>query len=78
MTVEDLIIVGGGAAGVFAAISFVNQKNILGHYGPTKVVLVESSNRILTKVKISGGGRCNVTHNEFDLKRLVSNYPRGS
>lgn len=61
-------VFGGGAAGVFAAITAANKES---------VVLFEKSNQLLSKVKISGGGRCNVTHAEFDPKRLVKNYPRG-
>lgn len=67
----DLIVLGGGAAGIFAAI---NAK--LAH--PTaNVLLLEKNAVLLTKVRISGGGRCNVTHACFDPKQLVKNYPRG-
>ncbi|KAG6559008.1 dehydro-bile acid delta-reductase [Candidatus Rhabdochlamydia oedothoracis] len=67
----DLIILGGGAAGIFAAI---NAK--LTH--PTaNVLLLEKNAVLLTKVRISGGGRCNVTHACFEPKQLIKNYPRG-
>lgn len=67
-----IVCIGGGAAGFFAAIwaAFRNPDK--------KVILLEKSKVVLSKVKISGGGRCNVTHNCFDPKLLVKNYPRGS
>ncbi len=67
----DIAIIGGGAAGFFAAI---NAKQ----FNPDlKVTLFEASNKTLTKVKVSGGGRCNVTHACFDNRELIKNYPRG-
>lgn len=72
MTQEKIIaVLGAGAAGFFAAIN-AKEKN-----PKAKCLLLEGSRRVLTKVKISGGGRCNVTHNLFDPKLLVQNYPRG-
>ncbi len=68
----DAIIIGGGAAGFFGAISIMEHACT-----PKKVLLLEKSNRLLGKVKISGGGRCNVTHNCLDPKPLIQNYPRG-
>ena len=68
---RDIIIVGGGAAGFFAAI------NIAEKYPELKVTLLERGKEGLQKVKISGGGRCNVTHAEFVPSELVLNYPRG-
>ena len=65
------VVVGAGAAGFFAAINIKDKRPDL------EVILLEGSRRALTKVKISGGGRCNVTHNCFDPKELVKNYPRG-
>ena len=62
---------GGGAAGFFAAIAFAEANPNL------HVILLEATPRLLTKVKISGGGRCNVTHHCFDPAQLVRNYPRG-
>ncbi|MGY6560873.1 MAG: aminoacetone oxidase family FAD-binding enzyme [Luteibaculaceae bacterium] len=67
----NLIIVGGGAAGVFAAINYAKR------YPNHRVLILEKSAQLLGKVKISGGGRCNVTHNCFNPKDLVKNYPRG-
>lgn len=67
----DFIVIGGGAAGVFAAI----QAKIA--YPEAKVALLEKSAVLLSKVRVSGGGRCNVTHSCFDPKELVKHYPRG-
>lgn len=69
--VFDVIIVGGGAAGFFTAIQ-------IAEHNPNKNILIlERGKEVLTKVKISGGGRCNVTHAEFIPQELVKNYPRG-
>ncbi len=68
---KRLIVVGGGAAGFFAAI---NAKLLSSHL---EVIILEATPRLLTKVKISGGGRCNVTHSCFDPYDLVNHYPRG-
>lgn len=67
----DVIIVGGGAAGFFTAIQLAKSKPSL------KIAILERGKEVLGKVKISGGGRCNVTHAEFDPNMLVKNYPRG-
>ncbi|QRE04559.1 BaiN/RdsA family NAD(P)/FAD-dependent oxidoreductase [Flavobacterium psychrophilum] len=67
----DIIIVGGGAAGFFAAI------NIVENSPKTKVCILERGQEVLTKVRISGGGRCNVTHACFVPNDLVKFYPRG-
>lgn len=66
----DCIIIGGGAAGVFAAIESARQGN--------QTLLLEKSNSLLSKVRISGGGRCNVTHHLYDPKEVALHYPRGS
>ena len=71
MTKKDVIIVGGGAAGFFAAINIAEQNPSL------KVTILERGSEVLTKVKVSGGGRCNVTHAEFIPSELALNYPRG-
>jgi len=67
----DVIVVGGGAAGFYAAIQMVEANPSL------QVAIFERGKNVLGKVKVSGGGRCNVTHAEFDLSELTSNYPRG-
>ena len=67
----DVIIVGGGAAGFFAAINLAEQRSDL------KIAILERGAELLSKVRISGGGRCNVTHAEFIPQPLSQNYPRG-
>ena len=67
----DIIIVGGGAAGFFTAINIVEKDPKL------KVAILERGNEVLQKVRISGGGRCNVTHACFEPNELVKFYPRG-
>lgn len=71
MDVFDLVVVGGGAAGFFGAIQAAEQCPGM------RIVLLEKSNRLLAKVKISGGGRCNVTHHCFEPSPLSQHYPRG-
>ena len=66
-----IAIIGGGAAGFFAAIKCA-QDNPL-----ARVTIYEKGAHVLTKDRISGGGRCNVTHSCFQPKLLVKNYPRG-
>ncbi len=68
---KDIIIIGGGAAGFFAAINIAEQ------HPEVSVAILERGKEGLQKVKISGGGRCNVTHAEFVPSDLVLNYPRG-
>lgn len=68
---KDIIIIGGGAAGFFAAINIAEQHPEL------TVAILERGKEGLQKLKISGGGRCNVTHAEFIPSELVQNYPRG-
>ena len=67
----DILIVGGGAAGFFTAINIVENNNQL------KVAILERGKSVLEKVRISGGGRCNVTHACFVPNDLVKFYPRG-
>lgn len=67
----DVIIIGGGAAGFFSAINIAEQNPRL------SVAILERGQEVLSKVRISGGGRCNVTHSCFDIERLVEFYPRG-
>ncbi|MAM18340.1 MAG: aminoacetone oxidase family FAD-binding enzyme [Gramella sp.] len=67
----DILIVGGGAAGFFAAINAAEFNPKL------RIAILERGKEVLQKVKISGGGRCNVTHAEFFPKELSKKYPRG-
>ena len=67
----DLAIIGGGAAGFFAACQLL-EKN-----PKARIVILERGKDVLQKVKISGGGRCNVTHAFGEPKELAKNYPRG-
>ncbi len=69
---KHIAIIGGGAAGFFAAI------NCQLNYPNYKVVIYEKNNKVLSKVKISGGGRCNVTNATFSIVELAKNYPRGN
>jgi len=66
----DLIVVGGGAAGFFASITCAESSG-------KSVLILEKTSQLLHKVKISGGGRCNVTHSCFEPRELSRNYPRG-
>lgn len=70
--VHDLIVIGGGAAGFFTAIQYAEVNP------GRKVRILESSKRVLSKVEISGGGRCNVTHACFDPREMTGYYPRGN
>lgn len=66
-----IAIIGGGAAGFMAAITAQSSDS------NSEVILFEKSNKVLNKVKISGGGRCNVTNACFSISELAKNYPRG-
>ncbi len=66
----DLIVVGGGAAGFFAAITCAENST-------KSVLILEKTSQLLHKVKISGGGRCNVTHECYEPRELSRKYPRG-
>jgi predicted Rossmann fold flavoprotein len=68
---KKIAIIGGGAAGFFTAINAVDKNDSL------EITIFEKSNQVLGKVKVSGGGRCNVTHGCFEPKELVKFYPRG-
>lgn len=68
---KQLTVIGGGAAGFFCAVNAARMNPSL------KVTLLEKSNKLLSKVKISGGGRCNTTHACFEIPELVKKYPRG-
>ena len=67
----DLLVVGGGAAGFFAAINAAIAAPA------ARVAILEATPRVLSKVKVSGGGRCNVTHHLYEPARLIKAYPRG-
>ena len=68
---KKLVVIGGGAAGFFCAINAARLNPEL------KVLLIEKSGKLLSKVKVSGGGRCNVTHSCFDITEMSRKYPRG-
>ena len=65
------MVIGGGAAGFFCAINAARMDPAL------KVTIIEKSNKLLAKVKVSGGGRCNVTHSCFEISEMIKKYPRG-
>lgn len=67
----NIIVIGGGAAGFFAALSCKK------HHPEFSVNILEKSDKLLAKVKVSGGGRCNVTHACFENNQLSKFYPRG-
>ncbi len=71
MAITEVVVIGGGAAGFFGAIHAAQSPH-------TRVTLLEAGRQPLAKVRISGGGRCNVTHHCFEPPQLVQNYPRGS
>lgn len=71
MTGFDLIVIGGGAAGFYGAIQAAELNP------GVSVLILEKSNKLLSKVRVSGGGRCNVTHYCYDAVRLSHHYPRG-
>jgi len=66
-----IAVIGGGAAGFFTALSCAR------HYPTYEIILFEKGNALLSKVKVSGGGRCNVTNNISSIPQLLKNYPRG-
>jgi predicted Rossmann fold flavoprotein len=68
---KRLVVIGGGAAGFFCAVNAARMNPEL------KVTLVEKTGKLLSKVKVSGGGRCNVTHACFDIADMSKKYPRG-
>jgi predicted Rossmann fold flavoprotein len=71
MIPERIVIVGGGAAGFFAALTCAEARP------DAEITVLEKTAHFLSKVKISGGGRCNVTHACFDARELTTRYPRG-
>ncbi|MUL37045.1 NAD(P)/FAD-dependent oxidoreductase [Gloeocapsopsis dulcis] len=66
-----IVVIGGGAAGFFGAIACAQA------HPHMQVIILEASHQPLAKVRVSGGGRCNVTHACFEPAALVQNYPRG-
>ena len=68
--ISDLIVIGGGASGFMGAITAASN-------GLGSVVILEGTSKVLEKVRISGGGRCNLTNSCWEISNLVSNYPRG-
>ncbi len=68
---KTLVVIGGGAAGFFCAVNAARLNSNL------KIIIIEKNNKLLSKVKVSGGGRCNVTHSCFDIVELSKKYPRG-
>jgi predicted Rossmann fold flavoprotein len=69
--VFDLIVIGGGAAGFFGAIQAAEMNPKL------RILILEKTSKLLSKVRVSGGGRCNVTHHCFEPTELSRHYPRG-
>lgn len=67
----QLVVIGGGAAGFFGAITAAET------FPDATVTILEKNRTVLNKVRISGGGRCNVTHACFDNRQLIKHYPRG-
>lgn len=72
---KNIVIIGGGAAGFFTAINAAEFASKSGHQ--VNVTILEAGSQVLKKVRISGGGRCNVTHNLFDTRAFSERYPRG-
>ena len=72
MNKKRLVVIGGGAAGFFCAVNAARMNPAL------QVTLIEKSNKLLSKVKVSGGGRCNVTHSCFSIADMIKKYPRGA
>lgn len=68
---RQLIVIGGGAAGIFCAVNAARKDSGL------QVIVLEKTGKLLGKVRISGGGRCNVTHACYDIAWMAGNYPRG-
>ena len=72
MNKKRLIVIGGGAAGFFCAVNAARLNPLL------EVIILEKSNKLLSKVKVSGGGRCNVTHACYSIAEMIKKYPRGA
>ena len=72
MNKKRLVVIGGGAAGFFCAVNAARMNSAL------QVIIVEKSSKLLSTVKVSGGGRCNVTHHCFSIAEMIKKYPRGN
>ncbi len=72
VSTKRLIVIGGGAAGFFCAVNAARMNPLL------EVIVLEKSNKVLGKVRVSGGGRCNVTHACYDIGEMIKKYPRGA
>lgn len=68
---KRLVVIGGGAAGFFCAVNAARLQPGL------EVIILEKTSKVLSKVKVSGGGRCNVTHACFSISEMIRRYPRG-
>lgn len=71
MSKKKLVVIGGGAAGFFCAINAAQMNPEL------EVIIIEKTSKVLSKVRVSGGGRCNVTHHCFSRSEMIKKYPRG-
>lgn len=71
MNNKKLVVIGGGAAGFFCAVNAARLRP------DVQVILLEKTGKLLSKVKVSGGGRCNVTHHCFSIVEMIKKYPRG-
>jgi predicted Rossmann fold flavoprotein len=71
-TKKRLVVIGGGAAGFFCAVNAARLHPAL------EVIILEKTGKLLSKVKVSGGGRCNVTHACFSIPDMIRHYPRGA
>ncbi|MCC7379273.1 MAG: NAD(P)/FAD-dependent oxidoreductase, partial [Chitinophagaceae bacterium] len=68
---KRLVVIGGGAAGFFCAVNAARLHPTL------DIIILEKTGKLLSKVKVSGGGRCNVTHACYSIAEMVKKYPRG-
>jgi predicted Rossmann fold flavoprotein len=72
MSKKKVVVIGGGAAGFFCAVNAARLNPEL------EVIIIEKTTKLLSKVKVSGGGRCNVTHHCFSIADMIKKYPRGA
>ena len=71
MEKKNIVVVGGGAAGFYCAIQIAEL------HPDWQITIVEKTSKLLSKVRVSGGGRCNVTHACPEVDQLIQKYPRG-